>query len=96
MPPVPGDVRFANSLANALSASDLLHELRGAGGLTSTAYIVGEHDPDEVDVLRAAVATAEAALQKKIKTTMSQSLGELFHIVSLPIYTHAKTKRVKI
>ena len=65
MPPVPDDVRFANSLANALSASDLLHELRGAGGLTSTAYIVGEHDTDEVDVLRAAVAIAEAAVQPK-------------------------------
>ena len=42
MPPVPDDVRYANSLANALRAPDLLHELRGAGGLTSTAYIVGD------------------------------------------------------
>ena len=64
MPPVPDDVRFANSLANALSASDLLHELRGAGGLTSTAYIVGEHDTDEADALRAAAETAQFALQK--------------------------------
>ena len=66
MPPVPDDVRYANSLANALRAPDLLHELRGAGGLTSTAYIVGERDDgDDVAVLRA-VAAAEAALQTKV------------------------------
>ena len=67
MPPVPDDVRYANSLANALRAPDLLHELRGAGGLTSTAFIVGERDDgDDVAVLRAAVATAEAALQTEV------------------------------
>ena len=60
------DLRYANSLHEALAAPNLLHELRGAGGLTPTAYIVGERDAvDEDAVLRAAVATAEAALQVK-------------------------------
>ena len=65
MPPVSGDVRFANTLAKALVAPNLLEELEGAGGLKSTAFIVGERDGvDEADVLRA-VATAQAVLQPK-------------------------------
>ena len=64
MPPVPDDVRFAGCLAHALAAPDFLEELEGAGGLKSTAFIVGKRDgADDVAVLRA-VAAAEAALQK--------------------------------
>ncbi|CAH0375256.1 unnamed protein product [Pelagomonas calceolata] len=61
--PQEDNTRYANTLLEALAAPNLLHALQGAGGLVASWHIVGEHNEDEVDVLRAAVETAQAALQ---------------------------------
>ena len=63
--PQEDNIRFANTLKEALAAPNLLHDVKGAGGLVTSWHLVGEHDDDEVEVLRAAVATAEAVLQAK-------------------------------